>query len=276
HLHLLKNPDTIHRTLLKLSNKLGPVIHLQFGSRRTVLVSSAQAAEDCLLTNDTVFANRPFLLASKIIGYDRTTMLWASYGPLWRAHRKIASTEILSPLQVNALSDIRADEVKLLLRRIHVAGPNKIFEIKNDLVGLANNVMMRMIAGKTIFNGNDEDVKRFNKIFDSLHGEAFVAVDFFPFLKYLGLKKTAEKRFEKIFVGMDAFFQELQGCVGVDKCAKNDKKNLIRVLLDLKKKDPGYATDDIIKGLVQGLNKKDPEQHLFALKLCSKKIVESA
>ncbi|KAH9613933.1 hypothetical protein KSS87_014679 [Heliosperma pusillum] len=43
--------------------------------------------------------------------------------------------------------------------------------------------------------------------------------------------------------------EELQGCV--DKCGTNNKKNLIRVLLDLKKKDPGYATDDIIKGLFQ-------------------------
>ncbi|KAH9611215.1 hypothetical protein KSS87_006952 [Heliosperma pusillum] len=268
HLHLLKNRDTIHRTLLNLSNKLGPVLHLQLGSRRTVVVSSAQAAEDCLHTNDIVFANRPALVGSHITGYGGTTMVWAPYGPLWRIHRKIASTEILSPHRVNALCHIRADEVKLLLRRIHVAGPNKIIEIKSDLVGLVTNVMMRMIAGKRIYNENENEVgKRFDKMIDALHGESFVTVDFFPFLEYLGMKRAAEKRFEKIFVEIDAFLQELvdeqkkkveelEGCDGVDEeliSRNNNGKNLIRVLLDLKKKDPGYATDDIIKGLVQNL-----------------------
>ncbi|KAH9616960.1 hypothetical protein KSS87_014799 [Heliosperma pusillum] len=124
-----------------------------------------------------------------------------------------------------------------------------------------------MIAGKRIYNENEnEDGKRFDKMIDALHGESFVAVDFFPFLEYLGMKRAAEKRFEKIFVEIDAFLQELmdeqkknveelEGCDGVDEeliSRTNNGKNLIRVLLDLKKKDPGYATDDIIKGLVQG------------------------
>ncbi|XP_074289066.1 cytochrome P450 81Q32-like [Silene latifolia] len=260
HLHLLKNHNTIHRTLSNLSNKFGLVLHLQLGSRPTVVISSAQAAEDCLHVNDIVFANRPVLVGSEITGYGGTTMAWAPYGPLWRAHRKIASTEILSVHRVNALCDIRADEVKLLLRRIQVEGANKIIEIKSHLVGLATNVIMRMVAGKRIYNENDnEDAKRFGKILDALHGEAFDVVDFFPFLKYLGLKKMAEKRFGKIFVGMDAFLQELvdeqkKKVEELDgECDGVDKKNLIRVLLDLKKNDPSYATDDIIKGLVQNL-----------------------
>ncbi|KAM1013094.1 hypothetical protein TB2_043103 [Malus domestica] len=44
HLHLIKKP--LHRTLAKLSEKYGPVLYIQFGSRPVIVVSSPSAAEE--------------------------------------------------------------------------------------------------------------------------------------------------------------------------------------------------------------------------------------
>lgn len=261
HLYLLRNPGQIHRCLAKVADRYGPVVQLWLGSRRTLLVSSASAAEDCLQHNDIIFANRPRLLGGKIIAYDNTTILWASYGPLWRNHRRIAATEILSVQRLHLL----ADEVRSLVKRINdesassqsPTGGNDGVEIKPALVELTYNVMMRMIAGKKM---ESEEGKRFKMILKELLaiGGAFSAGDFFPFFKYLGLNKRFETRCKAVFLKLDKFFQDLvdeqRGKLVDDGNMKRNnakKKNLIQVLLGLQETDPAYATDDIIKGLAQ-------------------------
>uniref|UniRef100_A0A803NCQ6 Cytochrome P450 n=1 Tax=Chenopodium quinoa TaxID=63459 RepID=A0A803NCQ6_CHEQI len=180
------------------------------------LVSSASAAEDCLHHNDIIFANRPRLIGAKILGYDYTTILWAPYGPLWRNHRRIAATEILSPHRLHLLADIRSEEVRSLVKRIndHAAeGRDKTIEIKPALLELTNNIMMRMIAGKRIYGEaiESEEGKRFKMLLKELLaiGGAFSAGDLFPFIKYLGLNKPAEKRCKAVFVKFDKFLQDV-------------------------------------------------------------------
>ncbi|KAL0314942.1 UNVERIFIED_CONTAM: cytochrome [Sesamum angustifolium] len=86
HLYLLKKP--LYRSLAKISDRYGPVVLLQFGSRRVLLVSSPSAAEQCLTKHDVIFANRPQLLAGKHLGYNYTSLVWTSYGDHWRNLRK--------------------------------------------------------------------------------------------------------------------------------------------------------------------------------------------
>jgi len=91
HLYLLKKKP-LHKTLTNMSEKHGPLLYLRFGSRPVLLVSSPSLAEECFTKNDVVFANRPRLLAGKHLGYNYTTLLWASYGQHWRNQRRIAPT----------------------------------------------------------------------------------------------------------------------------------------------------------------------------------------
>ncbi|XP_074263996.1 cytochrome P450 81Q32-like [Silene latifolia] len=261
HLHLLKSSDSnpIHRALSQISSRYGPIVFLQLGSRPTLLVSSASAAEDCLHHNDVIFANRPRLIGNKILAYESTTMLWAPYGPLWRTHRRIASTEILSPHRINLLAHIRADEVVQLVKGIFVKGRDQAVDMKTVLVELTNNVMMRTIAGKRI-HGEEEGSEfstRFKMILNELvtSGGAFTMVDFLPWLKWVGVEKMAERKWMKIFVKLDKFLQDLveETRKGLEKegGSEGQNRNLIQVLLELKKTNPDYATDTIIKGLVE-------------------------
>ncbi|KMS99667.1 hypothetical protein BVRB_1g021730 [Beta vulgaris subsp. vulgaris] len=261
HLHLLKDQNSIHRTLSNLSKKHGPILSLQFGSRHALLVSSPSAAEDCFHGhNDIIFANRPRLMAGKILGYDFTTMLWAPYGALWRKHRRIASTEILSSHRLHLLGNIRANEVRSLVRRLHQnGGDNAMVEIKPALFELTNNVMMRMIAGKRIYGDavESENARKFREVITEIMelGAATNAVDFFPFLKCLGIHVRQEKKLKAVALKFDEFIQGL-----VDEKRKEmqeqgvcdqNVKTLIQVLLELQISDPSYFTDDMIKGLVE-------------------------
>ena len=104
HLYLLKKP--LHRSLAKISNKHGPILLLQFGSRPVLVISSPSAAEECFTKNDIVFANRPFLLFGKHLGYNYTSLVWSPYGDNWRNLRRISSLQLFST--VSSCSTSRA------------------------------------------------------------------------------------------------------------------------------------------------------------------------
>ena len=68
-LHLLgKFP---HHDLHRLAKKYGPIMYMRLGLVPTVVVSSPQAAELILKTNDLVFASRPPNEAAKHISYEQ-------------------------------------------------------------------------------------------------------------------------------------------------------------------------------------------------------------
>ncbi|KAM0034928.1 putative isoflavone 3'-hydroxylase [Helianthus debilis subsp. tardiflorus] len=249
HLYLLKLP--LYRTLAKLSAKHGPILRLQFGFRRVVVVSSPAAVEECLTTNDIVFANRPKMLFGKIIGVNYTSLIWSSYSDNWRNLRRIASIEILSNHRLNDFHSIRVEETRLLIRKLvscFNSGSSQV-TMKDAFYELTSNVMMRMISGKRYF-GNDnleleEEGKRFRELLDEMllvAGTSNVA-DYLPVLSWLGVKGL-EKKLIKLQEKRDVFFQRLIKQLRKSKGTEdvNKRKTMIEVLLSLQETEPEFET----------------------------------
>ncbi|XP_073294980.1 cytochrome P450 81Q32-like [Primulina huaijiensis] len=261
HLHLLKKP--LHRSLAKISDKFGPIIFLQFGSRRVLLVSSPSAAEECFTKNDIIFANRPRLLAGKYTGYDYTSLAWSSYGDHWRNVRKISTIELLSTNKLQTLQGIRADEVRsMICRLLHLSGDGKhAVDMKSVFLETTMNVMMRMIAGKRYYGEKVEEAeqaKRFRDIVSETfrNGGASNMGDFLPFFRWVGAV-GGEKKLVELHKMRDSFMQEL-----VEECKermKNNggdegkKKTMIEMLVGLAEEQPEYYSDQIIKSLMLNL-----------------------
>ncbi|XP_043714448.1 cytochrome P450 81Q32-like [Telopea speciosissima] len=156
HLYLFKKP--LYRTLAQISGHYGPILLLRFGSRRVLLVSSPSAAEECLTTNDIVFANRPRLLAGKHLGFNYTQLPWAPYGQHWRNLRRISTLELFSSTRLQMFSNVRIGEVRSLLRQLAAAGDSfKTVDMNSMFFELTLNVMMMMIAGKRYYGDNVMD-----------------------------------------------------------------------------------------------------------------------
>ncbi|KAD4585700.1 hypothetical protein R6Q59_035789 [Mikania micrantha] len=213
HLYLLKKP--LHRSLAKLSANHGSIQLLQFGSRPVLVISSPSAAEECLTKNDIVFANRPQLLAGKYLGYNYTSLVFAPYGDHWRNLRRVASIEILSSHRLREFEPIRADEVRIMLRKLYRASSEKPTVIQ--------------VMGATNFG------------------------DYMPILRWLGVSKL-EKRLMSLQAKRDMFMVELieelkQNMKGCSRDPKQ-KRNLIQMLLWMQKSEPQCYTDEMIRSMM--------------------------
>ncbi|PWA54411.1 cytochrome P450 [Artemisia annua] len=243
HLYLVKSP--LYRALGKLSERHGPILMLKFGTRRALLVSSLAAVEECLTTNDITFANRPHLLAGKHLGYDYTTLIWSSYGDHWRNLRRIASLELLSTHRLQTLNSVRAEEVRLLAKKVYQGA------MKDGTVEM-----------KSIYYGaSGEDVEETRRFKETLM-ETLVLMestnisDYLPLWKWFGGRKL-EKRMVALRDKRDGFMQGLldehKRKMVVSNIGNEEKKNLIEVLLKLQETEHEYYNDEVIKGLMQVL-----------------------
>ncbi|KDP41656.1 hypothetical protein JCGZ_16063 [Jatropha curcas] len=86
------------------------------------------------------------------MGYNFTTLTWASNGDHWRKLRKLAAVEILSSHRLQLLSDIRADEINVGIRGSW--GPN--LNERNFRVGSYTQLVLsrRMLIKRVESQGN--------------------------------------------------------------------------------------------------------------------------
>ncbi|OWM82138.1 hypothetical protein CDL15_Pgr001712 [Punica granatum] len=259
HLHYLKHP--LHQTLHALAEKYGPVFFLRLGSQPTVIVSSLQVAEECFTKHDVVLANRVNTTDGKYFGYNYTTVGSSAYGEHWRNLRRVSAIEIFSTHRLNAQRGIRRDEISRLLQKLLTKGSSlpefTRVEMKSKLTELMFNIMMRMMAGKRYFGDNvvdNEEAKEFKYIIKEVFKIGVNPSEFLPVLRwmdYKGINKGMIRLFEKT----DAFLQALIDEHRRKKIDGSEIKNTtIDHLLSLQESEPGYYTDQIIKGFIMVSN----------------------
>ncbi|KAK9152850.1 hypothetical protein Sjap_000330 [Stephania japonica] len=260
HLGLLFTP--LHRTLQAISansDQYANYMLLKLGTRNILILSSPTAVKECFQKNDVAFANRPRSIGGDYNSYDYTNVALANYGSLWRNLRCIMTTKIFCSSSILALSGVRHDAVRCLLRDLYKStinkGPQKI-DLKLKFFELSFNIMMSLSTGEAIGDGlcHTEDNKWFFELLKNAHVPSFFMApgDYLPIFKYFDVFKV-EKCLAEIDKNRDAFFEAIIERFREESNVEEKRSktsSLLDVLFSLQREDPEQYNDLIIKTMI--------------------------
>ncbi|CAI0413878.1 unnamed protein product [Linum tenue] len=257
-LHHLMGSKPPHHRLRELAQKYGPVMHLQLGELRHVVISSAEAAKEVLKTHDAPLASRPFILAANIFYYGGKGISFTPYGEYWKLMRKIATAELLSNKRVLSYRSIREEELSAnLVRRIADSSTNQQTPTTINFAEVLFPAMNRVIA-RSAFGVVRDNTKSFMGLVsggsDLLSG--LDLSDLYPSVKFLPALTGFRAKVTRLHHQADALIKEIvDEHKGKEKEAAAD--DLVDVLLDLQENCTddmeSSLTDDHIKAVITEL-----------------------
>ncbi|KAE9595377.1 putative cytochrome P450 [Lupinus albus] len=224
--------STPHRKLRDLAKIYGPLMHLQLGEVFTIIVSSAEYAKEIMKTHDIIFASRPIILASELLCYNSTNIVFSPYGNYWRQLRKICTLELFTPKRINSFKPIREEEFTNLINMIGSLHGSPI-NLTEAVLSSIYTITSRAAFGKK-FKGQEESI--------SLAKESVVVAggfnigDFFPSAKWLqvftGIRPKLERLHQKQDRIMENVINEHKEAKSIAKEDKGEvEKDLVDVLL---------------------------------------------
>ncbi|KAI8007363.1 Cytochrome P450 71D8 [Camellia lanceoleosa] len=227
-------------------------MHLLLGEVSTIVVSSPEIAEQVMKTHDLVFAQRPCLLASRIVSYGSTNIGFSPYGEYWRQLRKICTTELLSSKRVETFRGIREEEVMNFVRDI------------SSNTGSAINLSKRIyshtygVTARAAFGKKNRDQEEFMEAMDevvALYG-GFNVADMYPSVKLLQVMSGMRRKLEKLHKRVDQILENIVNEHREKKTqresGRGEAEDLVDVLLRVQKDGELEfpLTDDNIKAVI--------------------------
>ncbi|PUZ45579.1 hypothetical protein GQ55_8G235800 [Panicum hallii var. hallii] len=261
HLHLLS--DMPHQALAELAMTMrAPMLRLQLGTVRAVVISDPDLARAALTTNDAALASRPHLLGGQFLAFSCSDVTFGKAGPYHRMTRRLVVSELLSARRVAAYQRIRLNEVRRLLghlARNAAASSSPAAAAPVDLsecfVNLANDVLFRVAFGRGFPHAKAAKLgavfAEANELF-----AGFTVGDFFPELEPVlstvtGLRRRLKSCLADLCEFCDDIIDELISGKR-ERISGDTSEDFLDALLRLQK-SPGIEvplTDDNIKALV--------------------------
>lgn len=234
----------LHKSLYKLSNRYGPLMHIMLGSQHVVVASTAESAKQILKTCEESFTNRPIMIASENLTYGAADYFFIPYGNYWRFLKKLCMTELLSGKTLEHFVHIREDEIKCFMGTLlEISKNGKPIEMRHELIRHTNNIISRMTMGKKSSGMNDE-VGQLRKVVREI-GEllgAFNLGDIIGFMRPLDLQgfgKRNKDTHHKMDLMMEKVLKEHEEARAKEGAGSDRKKDLFDILLNLIEADDG-------------------------------------
>ncbi|CAA7051838.1 unnamed protein product [Microthlaspi erraticum] len=205
-LHLLQGLP--YRCFHQLSLKYGPVMLLRLGFVPTVVVSSREAAEEVLKTNDLETCSRPTFAGPDKLLNGSIDITFAQYNESWKENRKVAMMELLNIKKVQSFRYIREEEMDFLVKKVSESALQQSpVDLTKTFFFITASIMCRSALGQNLHEREDKIEELV--IETALTLDCFRFSDSFPcrlgwFLDWLF---QMNKRLNKVCKKLDAFCQ---------------------------------------------------------------------
>uniref|UniRef100_A0A1J3J5K4 Cytochrome P450 71B7 n=1 Tax=Noccaea caerulescens TaxID=107243 RepID=A0A1J3J5K4_NOCCA len=251
-----------HTCFRNLSQTFGPVILLRLGFVPLVVISSKEAAEEALKTQDLECCSRPETVATRMISYNFKDVGFAPYGEEWKALRKLVVVELLNIKKFQSFRYIREEENDLLVKKLTESALSQSpVNLKKTLFTLVASIVCRLAFGIDIHKCEFVDehnvadlVHKFELLVDSI---AFS--DFFPKVGWLIDRISGQnKTLNNVFSELDTFFQNILDDHLKPGRRVSESPDIVDVMVDVMKKqekdgDSFKLTTDHFKGIISDI-----------------------
>ncbi|KAI9110656.1 hypothetical protein K1719_018522 [Acacia pycnantha] len=229
-----------HQSFRDLANKYGPLMHLQLGHVSHVIVSSPEVAKQVMKTHDTIFANRPKIIASETLAYDGTDIVFSPYGNYWRQLRRICTLELLSSRRVQTFRRIREEEVSALVKDICQSVEfSSVVNLTQKLYPLTNSIIARAAFGQKTHNVEEALVAIMYAV--EIVKSGLSICDLYPSFKFLRMISGTKAKIEKTRQELDRVFTNILndhlGKKSGDTGEADNEEDLVDVLLRIQKEN---------------------------------------
>ncbi|GAB2269751.1 hypothetical protein Dimus_004673 [Dionaea muscipula] len=254
-----------HRSLRSLSRQYGDLMLLHLGSKPTLVVSSARAAQEIMKTHDAIFSNRPQKTTASKLLYDGKDISVAPFGEYWRQMRSILVVKLLSNNRVRSFRHVREEETALMIEKIKRMGQEPM-DLSEMFVTLMSDVVCRVALGRKYSGGGIAAAANFKDILKELMEllGSFYVGDFIPWLAWIHRLNGLDGRVDKMVKQFDEFvegiieehveWQKKQKLENSDDPDKDEEsvKDFVDVLLEVQRDEKaGFPVGrDTIKALI--------------------------
>ncbi|CAN6305213.1 unnamed protein product [Urochloa humidicola] len=227
-----------HQTLHEMSKVYGPLLRLRFGSSNVVVAGSAAVAEQFLRAHDGNFSCRPPNSGGEHMAYNYQDVVFAPYGPRWRAMRKVCAVNLFSARALDDLRAVREREASLMVRSL-AGQASAAVPIGKAANVCTTNALSQAAVGRRVFGigaGSDKGggAGQFKEIVLEVMqvGGVLNVGDFVPALRWLDPQgvvarlKKLHRRFDHM---MDGIIADRKA--GITPAGGEEDKDLLGLLL---------------------------------------------
>ncbi|KAL3625448.1 hypothetical protein CASFOL_030902 [Castilleja foliolosa] len=249
HLHHLVGGLPAHRAFRRVTRKYGPVVHLRLGQVSVVVISSAQAAKEVLKNQDPACAGRPESIATKIMFYDNTDIVFGRYNEFWRQMRKICILQLFSAKNVKSFGSIRQDEVSSLVKSLRSLPPGDAVNLTDKISVFTSSITCRAAFGG-VMKGRETLLALVKKNIEMLTG--LELADLFPSFMLFRVLSLSRYRLLRMRRRLDAILDVFLEEHRLKQSGEFGGEDILDVLLRMQKNQEldFPITDDNIKAII--------------------------
>uniref|UniRef100_A0ACD5UEY2 Uncharacterized protein n=1 Tax=Avena sativa TaxID=4498 RepID=A0ACD5UEY2_AVESA len=256
--NLLQLGSRPHRYFQAVARKYGPVVQVQLGRVRMVVVASPEAAKEVLRTNDIHCCSRPNSPGARMLSYNFLDVAFGPYSEYWREMRKLLVVELLSTRRVQSFAYARAAEVDRLVDSLAATPPATPVDLSEKLYALSDGIIGTVAFGK-MYGSESFERSSFQRMMDETLRVlgSFTFEDFFPssaLARWADVLTGAAPRRRRVFRKIDAFFDAvIDRHLEPERLAAGMQEDMVDALVKIWRDEPDgplALTRDNIKGIL--------------------------